>query len=204
MRVIRTLLFFAAAVGASRAQDSAAPENELAFGLGGLPAVSRSDSPVLNLGPGTALQINYARHIFDGQKVAVYGEVNFLSSPLRDVASGVTSATANVASLYVTPGIRLKVLPRSRVSPWVAIGGGYADYEQSTARLSGSTNSAPRELSRGVFDFGAGVDVRVWRWIALRGEARDFFSGSPAYNVPSISGGQNNVVALGAIVLRWH
>jgi hypothetical protein len=42
------------------------------------------------------------------------------------------------------------------------------------------------------------------RWIALRGEARDFFAGAPAYNVPTITGGQNNVVALGAFVLRWH
>jgi hypothetical protein len=204
MRIIRTLLFFAAAVGASRAQDSAAPRNELAFGLGGLPSVTRSDSPNLTLGPGTAMQVNYGRRVFEKENFALYGEINFIASPLRDVASSVTSATANVASLYVTPGIRLKVLPRSRVSPWAAIGGGYADYEQSTARLGGSANSAPRELSRGVFDFGVGVDVRVWRWIALRGEARDFFSGSPAYNVPSISGGQNNVVALGAIVLRWH
>jgi hypothetical protein len=204
MRAIRTILFFLAVAVASLAQENTAPKNELAFGLGGLPSVTRSDSPNLNLGPGVALQVNYARRVFDGEKVALYGEINFLASPLRDVSSGVTSATANVASLYVTPGIRLKVLPRSRVSPWAAIGGGYGDYEQSTTRLSGSPNSAARELSRGVFEFGAGVDVKVWRWIALRGEARDFFSGAPAYNVPTITEGQNNVVALGAIVLRWH
>jgi hypothetical protein len=204
MRAIRTILFFLAVSAASLAQENTTPKNELALGLGGLPSVTRSDSPNLNLGPGVALQVNYARRVFDGEKVALYGEINFLASPLRDVSTGVTSATANVASLYVTPGIRLKVLPRSRVSPWAAIGGGYGDYEQSTTQLNGSPNSASRELSRGVFDFGAGVDVKVWRWIAFRGEARDFFSGSPAYNVPSIAGGQNNVVALGAVVLRWH
>jgi len=204
MKTIRTPLLFLAVSAASLAQENTAPRNELAFGLGGLPSVTRSDSPNLTLGPGVALQVNYARRVFEGEKVALYGEINFLASPLRDVSSGVTSATANVASLYVTPGIRLKVLPRSRVSPWVAVGGGYGDYEQSTTRLSGSPNSATRELSRGVFDFGGGVDVKVWQWIALRGEARDFLSGAPAYNVPTISGGQNNVVALGAVVLRWH
>ncbi len=204
MKAIRTILLFLAASTASLAQENTAPKNELAFGLGGLPSVTRSDSPNLSLGPGLALQVNYARRVFDGEKVALYGEINFLASPLRDVSSSVTSATANVASLYVTPGIRLKVLPRSRVSPWVAVGGGYGEYEHSTTQLNGSPNSASRELSRGVFDFGAGVDVKVWRWVALRGEARDFFSGAPAYNVPTIAGGQNNVVALGAIVLRWH
>jgi hypothetical protein len=50
----------------------------------------------------------------------------------------------------------------------------------------------------------SGGDVRVWRWVALRGEARDFYSGSPDYNVASLSGGQHNVFAGGAIVLRWH
>jgi hypothetical protein len=48
------------------------------------------------------------------------------------------------------------------------------------------------------------VDVRVWRFIAVWGEARDFFTGSPDYNIATISGGQHNVVATGGIVLRWH
>jgi hypothetical protein len=157
MRVIRALFFSAAAVGASRAQERAAPKNELAFGLGGRPSVSRSDSPPLNLGSGTALQINYGRRIFDGEKVAVYGEVNFLAGPLRDVSSGVTSAPANVASLYVTPGIRLKVLPRARVSSWGALSEKDMRITNRARRdlVSGSGNSAPREPSRGVFDFGA-------------------------------------------------
>jgi hypothetical protein len=204
MRIIRAIFIFAAAAAVCQAEDANTPTNELAFGLGGIPSVSRSDSPSLNLGSGMAFQVNYARRIVDGEKLALYAEINFIASPLRDVSSGLPSATRNVASLYLTPGIRVKALPRSRVSPYFAIGGGYADYEQSTTRLDGTANSAPRELARGTFDFGAGVDVRIWRWVALRGEARDFFSGAPAYNVPSITGGQNNVVALGAIVLRWH
>jgi opacity protein-like surface antigen len=139
-----------------------------------------------------------------GNKLALYGEINFPASPLREVSSSVTSATQNFASLYVTPGLRLKAFPKSRISPYLAIGGGYADYEQSTTEINGQPNPASRELARGVFDFGAGVDVRVWRWVALRGEARDFYSGSPDYNVASLSGGQHNVFTGGAIVLRWH
>jgi hypothetical protein len=55
-----------------------------------------------------------------------------------------------------------------------------------------------------VVDFGAGIEVHVWRFIALRGEARDFYTGSPAYNIATVSGGQHNVVATGALVLGWH
>ena len=74
----------------------------------------------------------------------------------------------------------------------------------SRARINGQPNSVSRELARGVFDFGAGVEVRVWRFVALRGEARDFYSGSPGYSIATVSGGQHNVVATGALVLGWH
>jgi opacity protein-like surface antigen len=134
--------------------------------------------------------------------VALYGEINSLAIPLRDVSSSISTATHDFASLYLTPGLRLKFHPASRISPYAAIGGGYANYEQSTKLISGLPNPASRQLARGVFDFGAGVDVRVWRFIALRGEARDFYTGSPNYNVSAISGGQNNIVATGGFVLR--
>ena len=185
-------------------QENAAPKNELAFGLGWIPALSRSDSPRLDAGSGVAFQVNYGRRIANRNAVALYAEVNFIASPLRDVSSTIKTASRDFASLYVTPGIRVKFRPTSRISPFVVVGGGYADYEQSLTRLDGRPNKAPRELARGVFDFGAGVDAHVWRFIALRGEARDFYTGTPNYNIASISGGQHNVVATGAFVISWH
>jgi opacity protein-like surface antigen len=166
--------------------------------------LTRSDAPSVEPGSGVAFQVNYGRRLLSGDRVALYGETNFLASPLRDVSSSTTSATQDFASLYLTPGIRVKFMPASRVSPYVVVGGGYADYEQSRKRIDGTPSSVSRELARGVFDFGAGVDVRVWRFVALRGEARDFYTGSPAYNIAAISGGQHNVVATGAVVLQWH
>jgi hypothetical protein len=40
--------------------------------------------------------------------------------------------------------------------------------------------------------------------LALRLEARDFYSGSPSFNVAGISGGQHNQVAGGGFVLRFR
>jgi hypothetical protein len=186
------------------AEENAVPKNELAFGLGGIPALSRSDSPRLDAGSGVVFQVNYGRRFLNSSKVALYGEINFVASPLREVSTGVATATHDFASLYLTPGIRVKFRPMSRISPYAVVGGGYSDYEQSLTRIDSRPNQAPRQLARGVFDFGAGVDVHVWRFVALRGEARDFYTGSPNYNIQSISGGQHNVVATGAFVLRWH
>ena len=202
MKTIFTLFLLPAALCV--AQENTAHKNELAFGLGGIPALSRSDSPSLDAGSGVAFQVNYGRRFLGGDKWALYGEINFLASPLREVSSSVTTATHDFASLYLTPGIRVKFRPASRISPYAVVGGGYADYEQSFTRIDGRPNQASRQLARGVFDFGAGVDVRVWRFVALRGEARDFYTGAPGYNIASISGGQHNVVATGGFVLRWH
>jgi opacity protein-like surface antigen len=204
MKTKFTLLLLPAMAALCLAQEESAHKNELAFGLGGIPPLSRADTPGLDAGSGVALQVNYGRRFLNGNKAALYGEINFLASPLRDVSTSVTTATHDFASLYVTPGLRVKFLPGSRISPYAVIGGGYADYEESTARIDGRPNPVSRQLARGVFDFGAGVDVRVWRFIAIRGEARDFFTGSPNYNIATISGGQHNVVATGGIVLRWH
>jgi opacity protein-like surface antigen len=204
MKTKFTLLLLPVMAAACLAQEDSAHKNELAFGLGGLPALSRSDAPGLDAGSGVALQVNYGRRFLSGDKVALYGEINFLASPLRDVSTSVTTATHDFASLYITPGFRVKFRPAARISPYAMIGGGYADYEQSTTQIDGRPNPASRQLARGVFDFGAGVDVHVWRFVALRGEARDFFTGSPNYNIAAISGGQHNVAITGAFVLRWR
>jgi len=117
-----------------------------------------------------------------------------------------TAATATVpksyASLYVTPGLRLKFLPGARLSPWVAVGGGYALYEQS-AQLSNGQNTTNKFLNRGVFDFGGGVVYKLFRFFGLRGEVRDFLSGNPNLNVALSAGTQHNVVASGGISLRF-
>jgi hypothetical protein len=47
------------------------------------------------------------------------------------------------------------------------------------------------------------VDVRVFRFIALRGEVRDFVTGKPNLNVQVQQGTQHNVVGSGGIVLRF-
>jgi len=183
-----------------------AQRHELGLTLGGLLSQDRgsAQSESLTLGGGIALQANYGYALLRTRKTALYGEVHFLANPLRDVSSANRGATRDLATLYVTPGIRLKLFPNGRVSPYLAVGGGYALYEQSTELLRGGPNPAPRFLNRGAVDFGGGADVRFWRFIALRAEIRDFYTGSPAYNTRSITGGQHNVVAGGGIVLRFH
>ncbi len=194
----RLLLFLLVASTAAIAQ-----RHEVGLTLGRFAGLSREANGVgLSLGGGTALQANYGYRIAGSRWAAVYGEVHFLASPQRVVASSSTSLTRDVASLYITPGVRVQFRPRRGLAPYVAAGGGLAWYEQSRTALNGSANGAPREAYRGAFDFGGGVDVPLWRFVGLRGEVRDFYTGSPAYNTALLGGGQHNVVLGGGFVLH--
>jgi hypothetical protein len=185
------------------AQTAFGQKHEVGLTLGGLFPQDRGTAPnTVRLGGGTAMQANYGHRLIAG-RAAVYAEVHFLANPQRIVGSGNPAATRDVATIYVTPGIRVKFAPARPVSPYVAVGGGWAVYEQSLLRIDGAPNQAPREIHRGALDFGGGVDAKLWRWLGLRAEIRDFYTGSPAYNLPNLGGGQHNVVAGGGFVLKW-
>jgi hypothetical protein len=180
-----------------------AQTNEVGLTLGGLfPQDAGTVPNTVHLSGGTSYQANYGHRLLGG-RTSLFGEIHFLANPQRLVASANTAATRDVATIYITPGVRVKFATGRRLSPYVAIGGGVAFYEQSFFRIDGRSNQAPRELRTGAFDFGGGIDVKFWRWIGLRAEARDFYTGRPAYNISGLPGGQHNPVAGGGFVLKW-
>ena len=186
------------------AQKAHAQSHEVGLTLGAITGKAK-DTPggSLDIGTGVALQANYGYRFFGTRKIRLSGEVHFLASPLQEIQSSNRTATRDYASLYVIPGIRVKFAPAARVSPYAAIGGGYALFEQSVNRIDGSPNAAPRFNHRGALAFGGGLDVRVWRFVATRWEVRDFYSGNPAFNVPITGSGLHNIVAGGGLVLRF-
>ena len=185
-------------------QPAFAQNHEIGLTLGGLFPQARGEVPnAVHLGGGTALQANYGYRFLGGQAAALYGEVHFLANAQRQITSANRAAGRDVATIYVTPGIRVKFASGRALSPYVVVGGGYAVYEQSLLTLGGAPNPASRLVHRGAVDFGGGADTKLWRWIGLRGEIRDFYSGTPAYNLLSLGGRQHNVVAGGGFVVKW-
>jgi hypothetical protein len=94
------------------AQENAAPTNELAFGLGGILALARNDSVSLNARSGLAFQVNYGRRFLNRNKVALYDEINFMASPLRDVSTPITTTTRDFASIVCDARNSGEVAPR--------------------------------------------------------------------------------------------
>ncbi|MBI2689831.1 MAG: hypothetical protein HYX27_26290 [Acidobacteria bacterium] len=173
----------------------AAQNQELGLLLGNLRGI---DSP--KLGSGTALQANYAIRLASAGPLKVFGGVNFLANPQRKVTSANPVVIRDVATIYLTPELKVKLGER-RLQPYAFLGAGLAVYEHSNLTTGGSPNPGPRTTNTGTFTYGGGADVRVIRWFALRGELRDNYSGAPVYNIPA--GKQHNVSITGGFVLRW-
>ena len=203
--IFATGSFRIAVLSIGAAGCAAAQRHELGLTIGSVLSQDRGAvASSLNLGSGTALQVDYAHQTGKGNRyVALYGDIVFMANPQRVVASTIKSAIRDVASLYVVPGVRIKFVPEGKVSPWFSIGAGYSLYEHSTSLLSGILSPVGRYVNRGTIAYGGGLDWKLWRNVSLRAEARDFYSGSPNYNVAGTGGGQHNQVAGGGIVLRF-
>ncbi|HET6929306.1 MAG TPA: outer membrane beta-barrel protein [Candidatus Acidoferrum sp.] len=194
------LLVSAIVAGPARGQNQ-----ELTFSLGDIPGQTRSfqnSVGTAKISSDRSFGINYGHRFLDAKIAALYGEIEFVAFPNRDVTSATVTVPQSYASLYLAPGLRLKFFPSSRFSPWGAIGGGYALYQQS-AKLSNGQNETDKFLNRGVFDYGGGLDFRLFRFLGLRAEVRDFLSGNPDLNAKLDSSTQRNIVASGGLILRF-
>ena len=107
----------------------------------------------------------------------------------------------HLSSLFVTPSIRVKLLPGSSVSPWGSVGGGLARY----------TNDAGLPaINQGALQFGGGLDIKTrFPLLGFRAEVRDYVSKQPnpgviLFSVQTPSGlSRHNVLAGGGIVLSF-
>jgi hypothetical protein len=199
MRALSVVALLLTAAGVAAAQN-----HEIGLTLGRLSGPTRSSSSgSIALTGGTALQANYGYRVLLRRHFSLSPEVHFLANGLREISARDSGVTRDVATLYITPGLRVKFALPAKVTPYAVVGGGYALYEQSHFTLSDAPNPAPRFTHRGTLTFGGGVDAPLWRWIGLRLEVRDFYSGNPSFNATGLSGGQHNVVVGGGFLLKF-
>ena len=151
----------------------------------------------LSFDPAVGYQLNFAHRLIGVPGAGLYVEVPFLAgfNNLRTINSLFTGQNYN--SLYVTPGIKLKLLPAFPLSPFLAAGIGVAHFSASHSGASENDFA---------FDVGGGLDLKVFPHISLRGEVRDFITDTPGLNldlVQNFTGKTNNVVASGGVVIRF-
>lgn len=188
---------------------AAQSKNELAGSIGrtfisdqGVPGTNFFDN-VIHSGNGLTFEVDYARHIWgNGSFLQLSLEVPAVFNPDEDLNYGINTIPEGYSSFFVTPGARLNVFADTAISPWVSFGGGFGHFKESDTLVFGGKNPGPTGTTTGVFQFGAGLDVRIWHSIGIRGEVRDFDSGVPALNVDTGKSRQHNIFVGGGVV--WH
>jgi hypothetical protein len=174
-----------------------AQKNDAAVTVGGY---LQTTDP-LNLGAAWALEGSYARSFWRGPALSLSFELPVAGSFKSSIPtlSGLTVASS-YNSLFITPGVRVRLGPSFFLSPYVAAGIGYGRFNKN---LRGGGTATDDTVA---FDVAGGLDLKVLPFISLRGEIRDFNSGG--LNLPTLAqslatGRQNNLFITAGIALKW-
>lgn len=159
-------------------------------------------NPFVRSGKGLTFEVSYSRYLLFHPVYAVSGEVVGAFNLDEDLGSGGPVVPTEYKQIFITPAVRVNLFPATAVSPWVSFGGGFAHFSEGKDLIYTGTNPGGSSTS-GVIQGGVGLDVRVWRRFSIRGQVRDFWSGTP--NLPLADTGktrQHNYFVGGGVI--WH
>jgi hypothetical protein len=159
-------------------------------------------NPFIRSGKGLTFEINYARTLLVTPVFSVAAEVPVVFNLDEDIGSGGDVVPPGYRQIFVTPSARLNLFPATAVSPWVSFGGGFGHFSEAKTLLFGGTNPGGSSTS-GVIQGGIGLDVKVWHRFSLRGEVRDFWSGTPDLPLADTGKTRQHNYFVGAGVV-WH
>lgn len=154
----------------------------------------------VNIGRGIAFQGNYARRFRTTDLAAFSFEVPVVYLPDQDLLSSNDLVPEGYKALFVTPGVRINLFPNTLLSPWAAAGGGFGHFATSKTGVFNVLKVSGKGTSTSIFEYGFGVDVKIWRSFKFRGEVRDFYSGVPELNVVQGRSRMHNFIGGGGLV----
>ena len=145
---------------------------------------------------GQGLQLNYAHRMVHIPFASLYLELPFAAAWGGNRSLALNALVhENYNTMYLTPGLKLKLLPSSFISPYLAGGLGWGGFRST------NTSATSNQFAG---DIGGGADFHIIPLFSLRGEVRDYYTSSPTLNVQSVfHGNVNNVVISGGALFRF-
>ena len=184
-----------------------AQEHELALLVGRLKASDRTLDSVGQVKAAfdgaVTYQINYANRMVNGELASLHWELAITGAPRTGVKSSNVLLPRTYSTLIFTPGLKLKLFPGGGFSPYLVGGVGLGRFSQSGTNINGSPNTGDRSNTSFVFNYGGGVDLNVLGPISVRGEVRDFMTGTPSFSTPFLNDRKHNLFVGAGIVVRW-
>ena len=161
-----------------------------------------------------AIEGNVAGRIASVPFFALYVEVPVAGALDINVPASFSSAalppggslaqSGSYSSIFVAPGLRLKLAPSFPLSPYIAAGGGLAHFNRSASETPSGASSS---INKALFDIGGGLDLKIAPFVSVRAEVRDFYSGSPELTINQVTGTfnqrQHNILGTAGLVLRF-
>jgi len=162
--------------------------------------------PIIHSGKGLTFGGEYARRLLVAPVYAISLEGVLVYNSDVDLNAGEyghSVVPSDLKKLFVTPAARLNLFPTTAVSPWISFGAGFGHISQNNQLIYGGTNPG-KSTTSAVIEGGLGLDVRVWRRLSIRGEARDFWAGQPDFPLaPTGHSRQHNYFVSGGAFWRF-
>lgn len=188
------------------ASATMAQQNELSLTVGvmkpGKSGVAQTTGGDADLGNSFAIQADYSARFFTVGLASLYFDVPVAVVPSTDFKTSSALSVRSYSSLYFTPGIKLKLLPLARVSPYLVAGVGVARLNPSSQLTNGQPANRDASID-GAYSVGGGIDVKWAPRVSLRGEIRDYNTVAPTFDIIPFERRNNNVLVTGGIVLRF-
>ena len=162
-----------------------------------------SFNPSLHFARPWAFAFNYSRLLKTAKIFGIRAELPVAIYPKMDLNLAAHGIPNDIGALFVTPSVRVNIFSNDNVSPWVSVGGGYGRFRYAHSDEFYGTNTGPSGSNTGVVQFGTGLDVWFWDHWGFRGEARDFYSGEPSYNVDTNRSRQHNYYVGVGVLYRF-
>jgi opacity protein-like surface antigen len=204
---VKVKVISAVAVILLYAVAAAAQQNEVSLTIGAMKtgdsslAASTGD-PNAHTDTSFALQVGYSARFFTAGLASLYFDCPLAVTPKTNLVTSNALSVRSYSSLYFTPGIKLKLLPLAKVSPYVVGGVGLARLAPSDRLVNGQPANSDAKINV-AYSFGGGLDVKVAPFISLRGEVRDYNTVTPAFTITLFKERQHNALISGGVVLRF-
>jgi opacity protein-like surface antigen len=180
--------FFALVLLLFTCADLHAQSNEIGATFGGQFVSGNYD-----FGHSGVFEVTPAHRLFNAEAAELYVEVPLTWSFKNARTDPTAILHDHYSRFFLTPGLKVKVLPQLPISPYAFLGVGFAHFHSDDGQSS--TNN--------VIDYGAGVDWKLAPLISIRGELRDFNTGTPQMGFPNPGNRQQNVMATVGLALHF-
>ena len=175
---------------------------------GGLNSTGQSSanaaSGTLTAGGRVVGLLNFGGNFFNLGAVAVGMELPVMAGGAgwSQVTSG--SVSAEAMNLAVIPGLRVRFVPVSPITPWVSAGIGAGRLSRSVVETRAGRTATSNTQGVFVWDAAAGLDFKPVTFLLFRAEVRNFHFQSPqSINVGLSQLGRNNLAFLAGIGVRF-